>query len=228
MTTPAAVLREVIDGAIARVHPEPLRLEDIYRAVEAELRLDEDDLRPISLTRAEGKEPSWKRNVRNVLQHAKRSGTLVNIRHEQWRLPTPQPRLHLDESTAWDSVRIAAEKAQSHAVIYASTKQGQRYQVREVASSRLIIDRLDSPADETLRSGEVRRAIAYLNAAGGRVGRRTLIYTVAKEVSLVFLHPRLAWSEDREWIEVVGVDAAPAAAPRTYQPGSCGRGNVGG
>jgi hypothetical protein len=52
---------------------------------------------------------------------------------------------------------------------------------------------------------------------GGRVGRRTLSYTVAKEVSLVHLHPRLRWSEDRDWIEVIGADPAKEIEKPVYR-----------
>src|SRR5262249_12330859 len=45
-----------------------------------------------------------------------------------------------------------------------------------------------------------------LNAAGGATGRRTLHYTVAKEIPLVFLHPSLRWSEDGNTILVTGTD----------------------
>jgi hypothetical protein len=35
-----------------------------------------------------------------------------------------------------------------------------------------------------------------------------LSYTVAKEVTLVFLHPRLTWCEDGDWIQVLGTESA--------------------
>jgi hypothetical protein len=161
-------------------------------------------------------EPSWKRNVRNVLQGHKRAGTLINITHEAWRLPSPDPRFHLDAITAWDEVRNAAEKELRHGAVYRSTQQGHRYRINNVGPGRLVIDRLDSPATETLTAGEVRLAILYLNAAGGRAGRRTLSYTVAKEVSLVYLHPRLRWSADNDWIEVLGEDSAPLVGKPVY------------
>jgi hypothetical protein len=213
MTTPSHVLRETILHALSAAHPQPVRLQEIYRTVEPRIAFDAEDLAPPTVRGVAVAEPSWKRNVRNVLQHSKRAGTLVNITHEAWRLPTPDPRLRLDGEKMWEEVRNAAEKALDHGVVYESTKQGQRYRVKEAVSARLLIERLDSPEDETLTIHEVGLAAQYLNAAGGRVGRRTLSYTVAKEVSIVFLHPRLTWSADHEWIEVVGMEAAQPETP---------------
>lgn len=217
MTTPSSELRETIERTLAAAHPQPVRVQEIYRAVEHAVTFDLDDLAPPTVRGEAMGEPAWKRNVRNVLQHAKRAGTLVNLAHEAWRLPTPDPRLRLDEKRAWDEVRIAAEKAVEHGVIYRSTNQEHRYRVKEAGSTRLVIERLDSPAPETLTAGEVRLAARYLNAAGGRVGRRTLSYTVAKEVTLVFLHPRLTWSEDNDWIQVVGVEFTGATGTPVYR-----------
>lgn len=217
MTTPSHVLRETVLATLSAAHPQPVRVQELYRAIEREVVFDVEDLTPPTLRGDSVNEPSWKRNVRNVLQQAKRAGTLVNIAHEAWRLPTPNPQYTLDEESAWDEVRRAAEKALAEREIYRSTKQDHRYRVREVGPERLVIERLDSPAPETLTSGEVRLATRYLNAAGGRVGRRTLIYTVAKEVSLVRFHPRLAWSDDSDWIEVRGVESGFEPAKRVYR-----------
>jgi hypothetical protein len=204
MTTPSDVLRQTIVGSLKAMHPQPARVQEIYREIERVVTFDADDLTPPTLRGEPTAEPSWKRNVRNVLQQGKRAGTLVNISHEAWRLPTPNAESKLDEERAWVEVRNAAEKALNHGVIYRSTKQEHRYRLIEVGASRLVVERLDSRAPETLTVGEVGLAARYLNAAGGRVGRRTLSHTVAKEVTLVFLHPRLAWAEDSDWIQVVG------------------------
>lgn len=193
-----------------------MRVQELYRAVEQAVVFDADDLRAPTVRGASIKEPSWKRNVRNVLQHHKRAGTLVNIAHEEWQLPTPDERFRLDEERAWVEVHSAAERALNGADVYESTKLGQRYRVTEVHPAKLVIDRLDSRKPETLTAGEVRLAAQYLNAAGGRVGRRTLMYTVAKEVTLVQLHPRLLWSDDNDWIQVVGVEAGQAPARPHY------------
>lgn len=217
MTTPSGVLRETILEVLLAADPQPVRLEQIYLAVEQRLALDPDDLVATSPASAREDEPAWMSRVRQVLQEARRAGDLVNITLEAWRLPTPDPRLQLDEARAWEEVRSAAENALAHGVIYRSTKQDHRYRVLEVGRTSLRIERLDSPEPDTLTAGIVRRAVRYLNLAGGRVGRRALSYTVAKEVSIVFLHPRLRWSEDRDWIEVIGADSTDEIQKPVYR-----------
>jgi hypothetical protein len=217
MTTPSHQLRETILEVLSAEHPQPVGLQELYRAVERAVAFDESDLAPPTVRGEEVNEPSWKRNVRNVLQQAKQAGTLVNFAFNAWRLPTPQPGSKLDETSAWEEVRNAAEKALAHGVVYQSTKQGHRYRVMEVQPAKLLIERLDSPAPATVTAGEVQMAARYLNAAGGRVGRGTVKNTVATEVSIVFLHPRLRWSEDNDWIEVVGAESSAVAAKPVYE-----------
>lgn len=211
MTTLPHELRKTIVDVLSAVHPQPVGLQDLYRAVERTVSFDRDDLVPVPVRGGRDAEPSWKGEVREILQHSKQAGTLVNFSHNAWRLPTPNPQNRLDETIAWDLVRAEAEKALNRDEVYQSTKLGRRYRVTEVHAARLLIERLDSRKPETLTAGEVRRSAQYLNASGGRVGRRTLMYTVAKEVSLVHLHPRLRWSADNDWIEVVG--SAETARP---------------
>jgi hypothetical protein len=217
MTTPSHELRKTIVEVLSAVHPQPIGLQQIYQAVERAVVFDAEDLAPPTVRGESVNEPSWKRNVRNVLQHSKQAGTLVNFAHNAWRLPTPDPHSRLDETTAWEEVRNAGEKALAHGVVYRSTKQEHGYRVQEAGSKRLVIERLDSPAAETVTAGEVQSAARYLNAAGGRVGRRTLSYTVAKEVSIVFLHPRLTWSEDNDWIQVVGAESGGEPERPVYE-----------
>jgi hypothetical protein len=213
MTTASHLLRKAIDASFAAAHPRRLRLDELYRAVEAPVEFDADDLAPVTVRGAPSSEPSWKRNVRNVLQSSKRAGTLVNYEHSSWGLPAPNAELHLDESAAWPEVRREAEKALRDEVEFRSTQQGQRYRILEVGAARIVIDRVDSYGNETLSEQEVRQGIRYLNAAGGRLRRRTVHNTVAKEVSIVRLHPRLAWSADHEWIEVRGAGSGAPAKP---------------
>ncbi|HEX9939517.1 MAG TPA: HNH endonuclease [Longimicrobium sp.] len=205
MTTPSHRLRETIVQVVNAAHPRSVALDEFYQAVERSVEFDAEDLAPPTRQGVAVNEPSWKRNVRNVLQYSKNEGSLVNIQHSSWRLPAPDPAFHLDASAAWPAVRLAAEKARTHGTEFRSTQMDQRYRISSVGSARIEIQRLDSPKPATLTAGEVTRAAEYLNAAGGRLGRRTVNYTVAKEVSIVFLHPNLVWSADNEWVEVVGV-----------------------
>jgi len=73
-----------------------------------------------------------------------------------------------------------------------------------VFEEKITIIRLNSPAPESLSRGEVERAIVRLNAAGGKVGRRTIHYTVAKEVAIVDLHPQLRWEFSTDSIIALG------------------------
>lgn len=213
MGTPSRVLKRIIIETLHSAAPEPVSPDRLYRAVESQVEFDDDDLTPPRLHGGRVKEPSWRRNVRNVLQALKDSGELVNVARNAWRLPSPDPQRRLDESQAWQLVRAAAENELGQPSEFESTMRGQRYRVASVTDRQIVIDRLDSPARETLSSTEVERAVRYLNSAGGRLGRRAAHYTVAKEVALVYLHPQLEWSEDREWIEVVG--SGPRQVPRT-------------
>lgn len=55
-------------------HTEWMPLDDIYKAVEKQVRLDREDFEPA----APGlDEPRWKRNVRNVLQYRKGTGDIL-------------------------------------------------------------------------------------------------------------------------------------------------------
>jgi hypothetical protein len=95
--------------------------------------------------------------------------------------------------------------------IFASTQHKARYRVAAVHESQIVIERLDANAPENLTEGEVRRAVEKLNVAGGRSRRRSLNYTVAKEVALVHFHPGLRWSPDQDNIEII--TAPPAIYP---------------
>jgi len=48
-------------------------LEDIYRLIERNLKLDDEDYEPQS---PHSDFPKWKRNVRNVLQYRKKTGDI--------------------------------------------------------------------------------------------------------------------------------------------------------
>jgi len=143
----------------------------------------------------------------------KDSGELVNIERNAWRFPTPDPRLRLDEKQAWQLVVQAAEEELQNPTPFSSTQLGQRYRILAVSEKQIVIDRLDAPGQTTLSANEVERGIRYLNAAGGRLGRRTVHHTVAKEVAIVFLHPSLKWSTDKQWIEISGGEAPPPVLP---------------
>ena len=61
-----------------------LPLVEIYRRVEATVRLDPDDFLPSA---PGGTEPKWRRNVRNVLQRQKGLGKVLWNGRAAYRLP---------------------------------------------------------------------------------------------------------------------------------------------
>jgi len=207
MTTAEHVLRRIAHECIRSKDPHPVGLEEIYAAITAEVTFDSDDLTPPTLRGEKIDEPSWRRNVRNSLQADKNSCILVNHTKGTWRLPTPLPiDEELNPESSWrllgDAARLALETGQ----VFTSHKLEKRYRVLEVTPSYVEIGREQEGDSTRLGEDETKRSIQRFNAAGGRAGTRALNYTVAKEVILVAMHPRLGWSEDGAWIELVQGD----------------------
>ena len=209
MGTPQSELLAPALDALHRAAPDAVPISDLYDAVERTVELDSDDLSPPTLRGGPTSEPSWHRNLRNALQAQKRTGGLANVSVGTWAVPRPNPARHVDPEAAWDAVARAARRAEGEA--FESPVRGQRYRVGPVVGESVEIDRFDGNQGTVLTAGEVRRTVVALNAAGGRSGRRTLHYTVAKECALVYLHPDLGWDPTGEWIEAT-VDAADRAA----------------
>ena len=121
----------------------------------------------------------------------------------------------LSVEDAWPAVRRAATSALEREDVLLSPVQGRRYEVVGVDEKGFDIRRDETGSTERVTRALVEQAVGFINAAGGRVGRRTLHYTVAKEEAIVQLHPNLAWDASKEWIEVrpVGVEVD---GPRRY------------
>lgn len=143
-----------------------------------------------------------------ILALAGHSGTLDLLKRAS-------ARELLDEGTAWMQVRNAAAKALSNVTEFQSPVLKRRYKVAGVETGKILIARLDAPGHAWVTQAAVERAVRRINAEGGRAARRTVDYTVAREAAIVFLHPRLDWSDDHDWIEVRG--NASAAAPKVYK-----------
>ena len=200
MTTPHATLREIVLELARATMPDTVSVQAFYDEVENRVQFDSDDLNPVQNERVN--EPNWKRNTRNVLQASKRRLELVNVAKDQWRMPTPDKDRSVDISTVWDLVRVAAIRSHDGGEVFRSTIQEVQYRVRRIDADGIELERLDANAPEQLTKEEVERCIAHLNAAGGSLARRHLHYTVAKEVALVHLHPRLRWTSDGAQIEI--------------------------
>tara|TARA_B100001758_G_C18327052_1_gene566578 strand:+ start:145 stop:1119 length:975 start_codon:yes stop_codon:yes gene_type:complete len=78
MTTPQKVLRPLIHLQILRHSPKPIHIETIYSFLNSVLEWDSNDLTPPTVRGKPVAYPSWKRNVRNVLQQDARKGIIQN------------------------------------------------------------------------------------------------------------------------------------------------------
>ena len=78
MTTPQKVLRPLIHLQILRHRPKPTHIETIYSFLNSIIEWDSDDLTPPTVRGKPVAYPSWKRNVRNVLQQDTRKGIIEN------------------------------------------------------------------------------------------------------------------------------------------------------
>lgn len=212
MATRQAELLAVARRLIESSAPSSVDLGALYAAVERGVDLNAADLVPPTFRGKPTGEPSWRRNLRNALQQEKRAGRLANVEHNRWTTPTPVPSRHVDPDRAWGMVVEAA--AESKGEVFGSPVRGQRYRVLGTEDGKVAVDRVDSSNQTTLSEGEVQRAVVALNAAGGRTGRRTLHYTVAKEAALVFLHPALSWEggDIVAWRRGAGPQRAAATA----------------
>ena len=107
------------------------------------------------------------------------------------------------EEDTWAQVVAAAEVACRRGSEFTSARQGKRYRISRVEAGHFEVERLDANEPQVVTRADVLRGVRKLEQAGGRALRRSLHYTVAKEVALVYLHPKLRWSRDGEWIETV-------------------------
>ncbi len=181
-------------------------VSEFYTHVSQVDMLTEEDLISTTLKGDETGEPRWKRNLRNVLQDMKQAGELVNTRKDYWRFPSPNSKTEIAPEKSWLLIKSIAQRALYEKISWGSSQRGKEYRVKRVEDDKIVITR-ERPHDEaTLSIGEVHRAIVYLNAAGGEVGRRTLNNIVAKETALVFLHPFLDWIDDGNKIGVINLD----------------------
>lgn len=212
--TPAELERLIFD--VINAAAAPVDTQDLYSAAEKRFTFDAVDNERMPSKGKPTTDLAWKRNLRFRLQELKETDRLVNIDKGKYRLPTPNPLTALPVEEAWDLVADAGREAKASGRTFESARQKVRYRVLDVDSDRITVARLDGGENETLSREETMRAVRYLNNAGGRTGRTTLQYTVAKEVTLVELHPALRWSDDASAIEVVSEDDESVADRGTY------------
>ncbi|HET7463692.1 MAG TPA: hypothetical protein VFJ82_20725 [Longimicrobium sp.] len=90
MAIPSERLRHTIIDLIGVAAPRAVHVDELYRAVEAYVTLDDED-RARSARGRSRDEPAWKKRVRATLGEMKRAGSLVNDRYHTWRFPSPDP-----------------------------------------------------------------------------------------------------------------------------------------
>ena len=97
---------------------------------------------------------------------------------------------------AWSTFVEAAEKAKEAGTVFNGCT------VQEIKAKSVIVARQATGSTVALTEGLVRRVFEAVRAGGGQAKRRSVDYTVAKESSVVNLHPRLGWSEDGDHIVI--------------------------
>jgi len=210
MTTHESVLRDIALKVINSHHPAPTPIGAIYTEVENIIQFDDDDLTPPTLRGQSVNEPSWRRNVRNALQHEKEACRLINCEQGLWALPSPlAPEQAIDTDESWDLIRDSALRIIESNGTFESRVRHHHYTISSIGEDFIQVERLDSIEPSKLTSRDVRRAIMWLNASGGRIGARTLNYTVAKEMAIVALHPQIEWDEDKSNIIIMKENPIP-------------------
>ena len=106
-----------------------------------------------------------------------------------------------EDARFWRALLRNAEGALASGTLFESPKLGKPYRVATVEPEKVTIQRVDTPGTEVLTRGRFYDVMGQIREAGGRVQRRTLFYTVAKEAMLVALHPALHWDSSGDSIE---------------------------
>lgn len=215
MATKSSAFKKVIMKLISQT---PISIENFYNQAAKDISFDSDDLRSTILKGEYTGEPSWKRNLRNVLQGCKNSGDLVNSPKDHWRLPSPNPEYSLP-TDCWDIIKKRAEDVLKTGEHWFSQKQNHEYRISTILKDRIQIERLDEKAKTKaeLLESDVRRAIIAINASGGSLTRSTLNYVVAKETAIVFLHPRLMWDNEEDIVVINTKTPVTPEIKKTYK-----------
>ena len=104
----------------------------------------------------------------------------------------------LDPEEAWHAIYTEAKRALRTGRIYHSPIKGQRYRVSEVTEKYIEVARIDAKVSSDVGKGQVLSSIEKLNDSGGVCPRGELHSTVAKETTIVTLHPQLRYDDLKE------------------------------
>jgi Predicted restriction endonuclease len=192
---------------LANSEKREFAVNEFYEYLARKAVLSADDLASTTLKGHKTNEPRWKRNLRNTLQQLKSDGELVNSKKDYWRIPSPDPNIQLDYTSSWNLIKAVANDVLQRNIPWNSTQIGKEYRIKEITNDRITIYREESHDEESISVDELYRAITCLNAAGGSVGRRTLNNVVAKETTIVFLHPLLDWFDGGNQIGIIALES---------------------
>jgi len=111
----------------------------------------------------------------------------------------------LDPEKSWNAIYNEAKRALRTGRIYHSPIQGQRYRVIEVIENKLInVERVDANKPSDVGKGQVLSCIERLNDNNGVCPREIFHTTVAKQATIVNLHPQLTYDASKQNI-IVGL-----------------------
>ena len=196
------VFKKLIFDRLESSVGSPVEIGQFYRDAEKGLKFDNHDVAFTILRERENGESAWKRNLRDALQDLKSNGKIVNESPGLWRLPTPNPDTFINPESAWLMILSTAEKVMSTNDTWESPVERHGYQLNNIAPLQIQIIRLATGTISNLSKSEVVRSFTQLNAAGGILGRRSMLNTVAKETAIVYLHPALSWNDSHNLIVV--------------------------
>lgn len=207
MATFSSILETAILSALHTKHR--LTVPEIYTYVYGTIELTPEDKKLIIVS-GRPTEPAWHRNVRNVLQRLKQSGSLVNQPKGYWQLPAKNWVRKLSITEAWSMVITTAKTCLEQTEIWYSPIELREYKIISIYEDSIQIERITGGDNTTITKTDIKRAVNIINATGGKATRRSLNRVVAKEAAIVFLHPQLTYdvSADSIIIDDVPINSA--------------------
>ncbi len=199
MSTVSSQLEIAILAAINK--ERKLNVAQLYEAVSQAINLTEDD-HELIIVSGLPTEQAWHRNVRNVLQHLKQKGKLLNQPKGFWQLPLENGTSKISAEFSWAAAMATASTCFSNDEIWYSPIELKEYKISKLNSNSIEIERLSGGENTRLNETDLKRAINVMNASGGKVSRRSLNRIVAKEAAIVFLHPELSYDSEGQFIIV--------------------------
>lgn len=118
-----------------------LNVSQIYDLVSQDIILTADDHQLITVSN-KLTEPAWQRNVRNVLQHLKQTGKLVNQPKGFWQLPVDSPAAKLSPTDAWKLTMLAASSCFLKGEVWYSPIELREYKISKLTDNAIEVERI--------------------------------------------------------------------------------------